>query len=66
MDNMFIRSCGSLPDDPPQVGFTLMGSIKELGVVPWWFLRLEVTALMFSEKVLGWNFGSQNAAEVFG
>ena len=34
MYNMFIRSCGSLPADPPQVSFTLMGSGKELGAVP--------------------------------
>ena len=31
MYNMFIRSCGSLPAGPPQVGITLIGSSKELG-----------------------------------
>ena len=66
MYNMFIRSCGSLPAGHPQVCFTLMGFGKELDVVPWWFWGLETTARTNSEKVLGWNFSRQNAAEVSG
>ena len=58
--NMFIRSCGSLPAGPPQVGFALMGSGKEHGTVPWWFSGLEATAQMFNEKALAWIFGCQN------
>ena len=61
---VIIMSCGSLTAGPPQVGFTLMGSNKELGVVPWWFSGLEAAARMFNEKVLDWNFGSQNVADV--
>ena len=59
MCNMFIWSCGNLPAGPPQVGFSLMGSSKELGIVPWWFSGLKAAAWMFSEKALGSNFGRQ-------
>ena len=65
-NNLFIRSCGSFPAGPPQVGLALMGSDKELGTVPWWFLGLEAAMRMFNEKALGWsegNFKSEGKTE---
>ena len=63
---MFIWSYGIFPAEPPQVGFPLMGSGKEFGVVPWLFSGLEVASQMFNDKALGWNFDSQNEAKVSG
>jgi len=56
---MFMRSCGSLTAGPPQVSFALVGSSKELGVVPWWVSGLEAAAWMFNEEVLGWTFAAE-------